>query len=242
MFIQPIWIAPLFNDFGPMKDKALEARILQLASRAGIDGAAVFEVNKSVDTDRINAYVTGFMGSKRIVLWDTTMKELGPDEVVSVMGHEMGHYVLNHVAHGILFYGLLTCLAIYLVYLSAGRLIARYRARFGFDELADFASLPLMGLLIGVYSFLLTPIGLAYSRHIEHEADRFGLEITRDNDAFMRTEIAFVKKDLAYPRPGPLMKLLRYSHPPTGERFDFAKSYHPWDSGVPSKYGGYFRE
>jgi Zn-dependent protease with chaperone function len=242
MFIQPVWIAPLFNDFGPMKDKALESRILALASRAGIEGARVFEVDKSVDTDLINAYVTGFLGTKRIVLWDTAMKELGPDEVVSIMGHEIGHYVLHHVAQGILFYGFLTCLAIYLVYATAERLIARFRRRFGFSELSDFASLPLVVLLIGIYSFLLTPVGLAFSRHMEHEADRFGLEITRDNDAFMRTEIAFVKKDLAYPRPGLLMKLLRYSHPTTGERFDFAKSYRPWQSGGRLTYGRYFHK
>src|SRR5678816_3119904 len=71
--IQPIWIDPLFNKFGPMQDKALEAEILQLADRAGIEGGRVFEVAKSVDTKALNAYVNGFGDTKRIVLWDTTV-------------------------------------------------------------------------------------------------------------------------------------------------------------------------
>ena len=93
--IAPVWIDPLFNDFGPMKDKALEQKILALAERAGISGSRVFEVNKSVDTKTANAYVTGLFGTKRIVLWDTLLDELDDHEVLVVMGHEMGHYVLE---------------------------------------------------------------------------------------------------------------------------------------------------
>ncbi len=241
MLVTPVWINPLFNDFGPMKDKALEGRILDLASRTGIESARVYEVNKSVDTEKINAYVTGFAGTKRIVLWDTLLKQLGPDEVVSVMGHEMGHFVLQHVAQGIVFYWLLTSLGIYLLYLSAGWTIARFRHRLRIDAVSDFASLPLVAILLGAFTFVLTPAGLVFSRHMEHEADRFGLEITRDTEAFLKTEIAFVKKDFAYPRPGALIKFLRYSHPTTGERFDFAKEYRPWEKGEPLRYESYFK-
>ena len=80
-----------------MKDKALEAQILALADRAGIEGSRVYEVNKSVDTKTVNAYVTGFGSTKRIVLWDTMLAKLDEPEVLFVMGHEMGHYVLGHV-------------------------------------------------------------------------------------------------------------------------------------------------
>ncbi len=93
MLVMPIWIDPLFNKFGPMKDKALERRILDLAERAGIEGSRVFEVEKSVDTRAMNAYVTGVFGTKRIVLWDTLLAKLDAPEVLTVMGHEMGHYV-----------------------------------------------------------------------------------------------------------------------------------------------------
>ncbi len=97
LLVGPLWIAPLFNDFGPMKDKGLETQILSLADRAGIEGGRVFEVNKSVDTKAVNAYVTGLGATKRIVLWDTIIAKLEPRELLTVMGHEMGHYVLGHV-------------------------------------------------------------------------------------------------------------------------------------------------
>ena len=84
------WIDPLFNDFGPMKDQALEAKILTLAEKAGIIGSRVYEVNKSVDTETVNAYVTGFLGTKRIVLWDTILAKLDENELLFVIGHEMG--------------------------------------------------------------------------------------------------------------------------------------------------------
>ena len=89
--VAPIWIAPLFNTFEPMHDKALETRILALADRAGIEGSRVFEVNKSVDTKTLNAYVAGLWQTKRIVLWDTIIARMDDRELLFVMGHEMGH-------------------------------------------------------------------------------------------------------------------------------------------------------
>src|SRR5262249_24216302 len=96
ILVAPIWIEPLFNKFGPMKNKELEAKILTLATRAGIEGGRVYEVAKSEDTKTLNAYVTGLGVTKRIVLWDTTIAKLDEDELLFVMGHEMGHYVLSH--------------------------------------------------------------------------------------------------------------------------------------------------
>src|SRR5262245_10353147 len=106
--IAPIWIDPLFNKFGPMKDKALENKILSLADKAGIQGSHVYEVNKSVDTKTVNAYVTGFGNTKRIVLWDTILAKLNERQLMTVMGHEMGHYVLRHVIKAILFFSFIT--------------------------------------------------------------------------------------------------------------------------------------
>jgi Zn-dependent protease with chaperone function len=241
MLVSPIWIDPLFNDFGPMKDKALEAKILSLAERAGIEGGRVYEVAKSVDTSSVNAYVTGFFGTKRIVLWDTILAKLNEKELLVVMGHEMGHYVLNHIVIGLIFFFFLILISLYLAYRFANGLIERYKGRFGFDGLSDIASLPLLLLLIGIFSFALSPLAMAFSRYQEHEADRFALEITRDNhDAAM----AFVKlqqENLSVPRPGMLYKLWRLSHPPVGERIDFCNEYHPWRSGQPSKYEKYFK-
>src|SRR6476660_3245477 len=123
--IAPIWIAPLFNTFEPMKDKALEARILALADRAGIEGSRVFEVNKSVDTKTLNAYVAGVFNTKRIVLWDTTIARMDERELLFVMGHEMGHYALGHVWQEIVLSSLVLLLLLYLAYRTAGTVLAR---------------------------------------------------------------------------------------------------------------------
>jgi len=242
ILLQPIWIAPLFNHFGPMKDQALEASILRLAERAGIEGGRVFEVEKSEDTKRVNAYVTGLGTTKRIVLWDTTIAKLNESELLFVMGHEMGHYVLGHTWKLIFFYSVLISATLYAVHRTADWLINRYQTRFGFDQLADIASLPLLLLLFSLYFFLITPIALIYNRHIEHEADRFGLEITQNNHDAATAFVKLQTENLDVPRPGWLFKLWRASHPTTGERIDFYNSYRPWEKNEPLVYGRLFRD
>jgi len=239
--VRPVWIDPLFNQFGPMKDKALEARIIALAEKAGIHGSRVYEVNKSVDTKTVNAYVTGFLGTKRIVLWDTIIQKLDEPELLFVMGHEMGHYVLGHVVKGILCLSLLTLVAFFGVQRVAAALIHRHGARFGFDRLSDIASLPLIVLLLNFFSLVLTPIGFAYSRHLEHEADRFGLEITHFNHAAATGFVKLQEQNLSVPRPGRLYVLFRATHPSNGERIDFFNNYNPWEKSEPSKYASYFQ-
>jgi STE24 endopeptidase len=236
LFVTPIWIEPSFNDFGPMKDKALESRILALADRAGIEGGRVYEVNKSVDTKTVNAYVTGFLNTKRIVLWDTLLAKLSDREALLVMGHEMGHYVLGHVPQLIALGTALALLGLWVVHRTAGGLIARYRQRFGFSELSDVASVPLMALLFSLVTFLLSPAIFAFTRHNEHEADRFGLEITRDNHDCATAFVKLQQENLSNPRPGRLFKLWRSTHPPLGERIDFCNQYRPWEQGEPLKY------
>ena len=115
MLVVPVFYDPLFNKFGPMKNKELERSILALASRAGIDGSRVFEVDKSADTNAVNAYVTGFWQSKRIVLWDTLIEKLDEPELLVVMGHEMGHYALGHVVRSILMSSIVTFVGLFLV-------------------------------------------------------------------------------------------------------------------------------
>jgi Zn-dependent protease with chaperone function len=241
VLITPIWIEPLFNDFGPMKNKELEAKILALAERAGIEGGRVYEVDKRVDTNAVNAYVTGFLGTKRIVLWDTLLAKLTDPQILFVMGHEMGHYVLHHVVQGIVFAVLLILVTLWAVQATAGWLLRRYRARWGFDRLADIASLPLILLLVNVFALVVVPVGLAFSRHLEHEADRFGLEITEDNHAAAMSFVRLQVENLAVPRPGWLYCLWRCSHPTLGERVDFCNTYRPWENGEPLKYGQLFR-
>jgi len=243
LLISPIWIDPLFNDYGPMKDKALEAKILALAERAGIEGSRVFEVNKSVDTKKVNAYVTGFMGTKRIVIWDNTIATMSEKELLFVLGHEMGHYVLGHIWKLILFISLLILVTLYIANRTAAALINRFKQRFGFDQLSDIASLPLIILLVNLFGpALIDPIGNAFSRSIEHESDIFGLEITQDNHNAATAFVKLQTENLSNPRPGLLYEIWRANHPVLGDRIDFCNEYKPWKKNEKLEFEGYFRK
>lgn len=241
VLLKPIWVDPLFNDFGRMRNQALERDILALARRSGIEGSRVFEVDKSRDTKSVNAYVTGVLGTKRIVLWDTLVDKLGEKELLFVMAHEMGHYALGHVVRSVLLsaFGILAGL---FVVDRAGRLmIARYRGRFGFDRLSDVASVPLLLLLMELTSLVVIPAAFAYSRHQEHEADRFAIELTRSNRSGALAFGKLASENLSNPRPFPLLRPWRATHPSIGERIDFCNAYRPWTLGQPLKYGALFR-
>jgi Zn-dependent protease with chaperone function len=225
--IEPVWIHPLFNDFGPMKDPALERKILDLAERAGVSGSRVFEVNKSVDTTTANAYVTGLFGTKRIVLWDTLLRDFDDREVLAVVGHEIGHYVLNHVAWGVALSSLLVAAGLFWTDRAGRWLIARYHRRFGFDSLADVAATPLLLVLLALSSTVLGPVALAYSRSIEHEADRFSLDLTGLNRSAARAFADLQRENLGVPRPSLLYTIWRSSHPSIADRIEFCNTYRP---------------
>jgi STE24 endopeptidase len=240
MIVVPVYIAPLFDDYGRMRDRALEQRIARLAARAGIRDSRIYEVRKSAETRQVNAYVTGFGGTKRIVLWDTLVDRLQPDEVEFVVGHEIGHFVLRHTLTIIVAATLLATLSLWVVHRVAGWLIARFREGFGFDRLDDVASMPLLALVGGVVILGSTPAALALSRWQEREADRFGLEITRDNNAAARAFVRLQMDNLAVPRTGLLFRLWRGSHPDLADRIEFANRYSPWLRGQPLRYGDRF--
>ncbi|MFA6958888.1 MAG: M48 family metallopeptidase [Thermoanaerobaculia bacterium] len=226
LVIAPVWIDPLFNHFGPLKDKSLKRELLELASRAGIEGSRVFEVAKSEDTKTVNAYVTGFATTKRIVLWDTIIAKLSRDELRSVMAHEMGHYVLGHVARSVILVPPCITLGLFVSDRLARRLIARWSARLRFANLADVASLPLLLFIFTLGSVAVSPAILAYSRHVEHEADVFGLELTGDGNAAARAFVRLHDENLGVARPSAFYRMFRASHPSLGDRIDFCNG---WD-------------
>jgi STE24 endopeptidase len=241
LLIAPVWIDPLFNTFGPMKNRALETKILQLADRAGIEGGRVYEVDKSTDTNALNAYVAGVGGTKRIVLWDTIIARLDEPQLLFVMGHEMGHYVLNHIWKELAIFSVMIAVLLYAVHRLAGAVIALQQVRFGFTELSDVASLPLIMLLFSLAFFVVSPLALGITRHFEHEADRFGLEITRANRPAALSFVRLQEDNLANPRPHWLVRLFRASHPTLAERIEFANGYRPWETGQPLTYEHLFR-
>jgi len=120
-------------------------------------------------------------------------------------------------------------------------IVARWEHRFGFSDIADVASLPLLLLVTSVFSLIIAPAQLALTRHVEHEADRFGLEITQTNHSAGTAFVKLQQDSLSNPRPGELYKLWRASHPPLGERIEFSNEYHPWREGAPLRYADRFK-
>lgn len=241
-WLVPLVVDPLFHDFAPLQSPQLEAKIDALARKAGIDDAPIFQVDMSRDTTTVNAYVTGLFGSKRIVLWDTLFPRFTDDQILAIMGHEMGHYVLHHVAVGVCLSGLGAIAVLFVVDRAARRVLHRLGPRLGIGGLADEATLPLLYALTLAAMLLADPIALAVSRYQEHEADRFALEITRDNFATASAFLNFQRDNLSIPYPDPVTRIWRSSHPSLGERIEFSNDYRPWATGQPLKYGGLFRD
>jgi Zn-dependent protease with chaperone function len=233
--LQPLVVDPLTNTFVPLRDQQLKAEILALAERAEIPSRRVFEVNKSKQTKKFNAYVSGFGPSQRIVLWDTTLEGMREDEILFVMGHEMGHYKLAHIWKGIVFYSVLGFGLFWLSGVLMRWAMARFGERWKVHALSDLASLPLLIVTLTVIGLVAQPLINGFSRAIEHEADVFGLEVTRLNDAGARAFIKLGSRNKSNPEPPRLLTWFQYSHPPLIERIRFALDYRPWEQGLPNK-------
>jgi len=235
--LAPILIDPFYNRFRPLPASPLRTDLLALANRAGIEGAQVYEVDSSQRTTKLNAYVAGLGPTKRIVLWDTTLRTLRHDEILAITGHEIGHYVLGHVWCNFVA-GVVGAFA--LLWLLSRLLpwaVRRFGPRAGIRSLHDLAGLPLAMLLLSALLFLQTPVESAISRYQEHQADRYGLELTRLNEATARAFITFVQRDYADPDPPPFLVFWFFSHPPIRQRVDFALRYRPWQTPTGRRQG-----
>lgn len=239
-FLQPVVIDPLFHKFEPLeaKDPALTASLERMVRRAGQDipPERMYWMNASEKLNAIDAYVTGVGSSKRIVVWDTTIAKMTTSEIVYVAGHEMGHYVLNHIWKGLAFAAVGLFVLFYLGYRTIGSLLARFGEGWQIRSLDDWASLPALFLLISVFSFIGSPIDSAVSRHIEHQADQYGLEVTHgltldSNQVAAQSFQILGEVDLDDPDPNPVAIFLFYSHPPIRDRVQFALAYDPWARG-----------
>jgi STE24 endopeptidase len=238
--IEPVVFEPLFFKFTPLasSEPRLAGNIEQMTIRAGapIPQSRIFEMNASTKLKELNAYVTGLGASKRVVVWDTTIGRMTGDEVLFVTGHEMGHYVLGHVRNGILFSCVVLLFFLYLAYRILHWMLARWGETWAIRGPDDLASLPALILLLTVFGFLFTPISNLYSRHLEHQADQYGLEVIHGliPDAPVVAAHTFQvlgEVDLEEPNPSTAVKLWFYNHPPLDERMRFAQTYDPWSQG-----------
>jgi STE24 endopeptidase len=222
--IAPVFIDPLTNTFEPLKDAELRDDILAMARSQGIPASEVYEVDASRQSGHNNAYVKGLLGTQRIVLYDTILKNFSAREIKFVMGHEMGHYVLNHVWKTIGVLSVLIVVGFLLVDRLSRRIIAR-RPSYGIGSLAEPASLPLILLIFNLFVFVVSPVIHSFSRMHEHQADRFGLEVTGDAMAAASSFIKFGKQDLGEYHVHPAIEILLYSHPSLGSRIRSAQEY-----------------
>jgi STE24 endopeptidase len=239
-FITPWVIDPLFHKFEPLqqKDPALTAALEKMVQRAGEDipPERMFWMGAGEKTTALNAYVTGIGASKRIVVWDTTIAKMNTPQIVFVAGHETGHYVLQHIPKGLCFFAVLLLILFYLGYRTIGWALAQWGGGWGIRGLDDWASLPALMLLLSVFFFVSNPIGSAFSRHLEHQADQFGLEVTHGltPDSAQIAAQAFQvlgEVDLADPDPNPLAVFLFSDHPTIRDRVQFSLTYDPWSHG-----------
>jgi STE24 endopeptidase len=242
MYLEPMIIEPLFYRFEPLNgtQPALVSEMEKLVARGGlaIPPGRMFEMKASEKLNSLNAYVSGFGGSKRVVVWDTTLQKLTTPETLFVLGHEMGHYVLGHIRNSLFWLALLLLILLFLGSHIVRWTIARWGSRFRVRETADWASLPWMLLIVAIFSFFSEPVINGYSRWQEHQADVYGLEITHgivpDSSAAAAHSFQVMGEiGLDEPDPNRFIVFWLFSHPSTSDREAFAQSYDPWTDGRP---------
>ena len=225
MFVQPVLIDPLYNEFYPLKNKQLESQILELADEADIPAEHVYEVNKSEETNSLNAYVTGIGSNSRIVLWDTTLNRLEDDEILFIMAHEMDHYVEKHIYIGIAGYLVLTFVGLWLIYRFMTWIVRKWGSVLKISSVDNISSLPLFLLLTAVLLFVSSPLSNYISRYQETRADRYAIEMTDNKEAAISAFQELTRAGLSQVNPPLLVKWLRYSHPSMLERISTIEQY-----------------
>jgi Zn-dependent protease with chaperone function len=245
VFVIPVVIDPMFNHFTPLAqvDPALVDQLERVAARGHlhIPPSRMYVMNASAKVTGPNAYVTGFGASKRIVVWDTTLRELPIDDILGTYGHEQGHYVLHHIQKGMLYSAAVMFVFFWIAYRLLLLLVRHCGERWRIPSLDDWSSLGLLLLLVTVLGFFADPVGNVFSRHIEHQADVYGQEVIHglvpDPQATMAQNFQRLGELwLEVPSPSPFVVFWTYSHPPTSARMRFAANYNPWVTGKSPRY------
>lgn len=221
--IYPVFIAPLFNHFEKMPDSPLERQILSLARANQIPADAIWVSDASRQSNRISANVSGFLGTSRITLTDNLLKQGTPDEVLAVMGHEMGHYVMGHTTRMILLLGLVLLLGFGFTAWGFAAATDFFGGTWQVRRVEDVAGLPLLAALASLFFFLATPLTNSIIRTAENQADIFGLNAARKPDAFATVML----KLSSYRKlePGAWEEAIFYDHPSGRTRIETAMTW-----------------
>lgn len=212
--IVPTFIMPLFYKFTPLEDGSLKERITALCEKAGVRFEGVFSFNMSKNTKKANAGFTGIGKSKRIILGDTLLEKFSEEEIETVFAHELGHYTRKHILIGIGTGIVSTFAGLFIV----SKLHAASVGWFGFNGIADLASLPLLALWLSLFGLVTSPLGNLLSRKHEREADAYAVRSTNNCKAFVSALRKLSDSNLADPEPHPVIEFLFYSHPSINER------------------------
>ena len=226
--IAPVYIAPLFNKYKKLEDARVRDPILQMARANGIPARDVYEFDASRQSNRVSANVSGFANTMRISLNDNLLNRCTLPEIETTMGHEMGHYVLNHAYKGLVMFGVLIFIAFAFVNWGITFALARWGTAWEIRGLGDVAVLPLATIVFSLFFFLATPVTNSITRTMEFEADMYGLNAARQPDAEANVDMflgEYRKLD-----PGPVEEFVFYDHPSGRTRITAAmrwKAEHP---------------
>jgi STE24 endopeptidase len=243
--LTPLVIDPLFNEFEPLNKEQPEliAKIVRLTKHAGvpISENRMFLMVASRKTNAVNAYITGLSASKRIVIWDTTIQRMTPDETLFIVGHELGHYVLGHVRQGFLMGAAGLFLALYFLFRGLHWMLDHWAKDWKIYGQEDWACVAVLLLLLQVLLFFSSPVINGVSRMEEHAADVYGLEVIHglvpnSEEVAAHAFQVLGELDLSDPNPPVFITFWLYSHPPVADRLVFAHSYDPWANGKSPKY------
>ena len=223
--LAPVLIMPLFNKYTHLPEGELRNKLVNLSHKANVKVEDIFTMDESKQTKTANAMFTGLGNTKRIVLGDNLIDEFTPDEIEVVIAHEMGHNLLHHIWKFILLSSISAGIGFFLIHFSGGKIINKFRSRLKIENIADVAGLPLLFLIFIVYGIITMPIGPAFSRVMERQADKFALDMTHNKEAFISAMNKLGYINLSDPNPSPIIEFLLYDHPPISKRIKFAQEY-----------------
>jgi STE24 endopeptidase len=209
--IAPVYIVPIFNKVTRLDDPKIVDPILSLARANGIPAKDVYTMDASRQTTRMSANVSGFANTMRITLNDNLLRRGSPEEIQAVMGHEMGHYVLNHVYKGIMFFLITTVVAFAYLRWGLDWTLQRWGEKWQIRGVGDTAVLPLVVLVSTILGFVTTPISNTFTRTQEYEADMYGLNTSRQPDGFAQAAIHL--GEYRKMNPGPVEEWIFFDHP-----------------------------
>jgi STE24 endopeptidase len=209
--IAPVYIFPIFNKITRLDDPKIVDPILSMARANGIPAKDVYQIDASRQTRRMSANVSGFANTMRITLNDNLLRRGSPEEIQAVTGHEMGHYVLNHIYKGIMFSLIVTVLAFAGLRWALDWTLQRWGEKWQIRGVGDTAVLPLVVLLVSIFSFVTTPVMNTFTRTQEYEADMYGLNTSRQPDGFAQAAIHL--GEYRKMSPGPIEEWIFFDHP-----------------------------